>query len=235
MAKNPKLKLAGYPLSLGIPLLAPIGVWLGTPWLAVIVVFGLLPILGVLVGEDRSLPIPGLRRSRALVTYLDFLPRIYALVWIATLAWAATYAEYAVLSTANSAGLILSVGISSALAIPVAHELMHRRSQVDILLARVMTAFCLYGHMVIEHLHHHATVGVVAAGETAPRGISVYLFAPTDFLQGLRNACRVETARLRRCGLQLWRNQVLLDYALALGLMLLFVVTWGINGFIFFV
>ena len=235
MANNPKIKLAGYPLSLGIPLLAPIGVWLGTPWLAVIVVFGLLPILGLLVGEDRSLPVPGLRRSRALVTYLDFLPRIYALVWIATLAWAASYAEYADLSTANFAGLILSVGISSALAIPVAHELMHRRSQVDVLLARVMTAFCLYGHMVIEHLHHHATVGVVAAGETAPRGISVYRFAPMDFLQGLRNAWRVETARLRRCGLQLWRNQVLLDYALALGLVLLFVVTWGINGFIFFV
>jgi alkane 1-monooxygenase len=178
MAANSSVKPAGYPLCLGFPPLAPIGVWLGIPWLALPVVFGLLPILGVLAGEDRSLPIPGLRRSRALVTYLDFLPRTYALVWIATLAWAARYAEYADLSTANFAGLILSVGISSALAIPVAHELMHRRSQVDVLFARVMTAFCLYGHMVIEHLHHHATVGVVAAGETAPRGISVYRFAP---------------------------------------------------------
>lgn len=235
MAGSSALKLAGYALCLGVPLLAPLGVWFDLPWLALVVVFGALPILGFLVGEDHSLPLVGLRRSRALVAYLDFLPRIYALTWMTTLAWAASYAARTDLSVANFVALTLSVGIASAVAVPTAHELLHRRSQVDVLLARLMTALCLYGHMVVEHLHHHATMGVVAAGETAPRGSSIYRFAPVDFLQGLQNAWAVETARLRRCGLRWWHNQVLQNYALALGLALLFFASFGVAGFILFV
>src|SRR6266567_7152602 len=58
-------------------------------WMAVLgrrSAIGLFPILGLLVGEDHSLPKIGLRRSGALVAYLDNLPRIYAGVWVGTLA-----------------------------------------------------------------------------------------------------------------------------------------------------
>ena len=235
MTASSAAKLAGYPLVLGMPLLAPLGIWLGFPWLSPIVVFGLFPVLGVLVGEDRSLPIVGLRRSRALVAYLEFLPRIYALVWMATLTWAAIYVARTDLSAAALAGLTLSVCIGSAVAIPTAHELMHRRSQFDVLLARLMAAVCLYGHMLVEHFHHHATVGDIAAGETAPRGSSIYWFAPNDFLQGLRNAWAVETARRRRKGLPIWKNRVLQDYTLAFALALVFLAGFGPAGLILFI
>ncbi len=235
MVDSASVKLAGYPLCLGIPLLAPLGVWLGMPWLSLLVVFVLLPIVGLLVGEDGSLPVVGLRRSRVLVIYLDFLPRIYALTWMATLLWAATLVARAELSAAGIAAVTLSVGIASAVAIPTAHELLHRRSKFDALLARSMTALCLYGHMVVEHFHHHATVGDVATGETALRGISVYRFALGDFLQGLRNARAVERARLRRTGLTWWHNQVLQDFALAFVLAFLFFVTFGSAGFALFI
>lgn len=234
MTGNPVLKLAGYALCLAIPMLTPIGVWLHTPWLSPILVFGLFPVLGLLIGEDHSLPIVGLRRSPVLVAYLDSLPRIYALVWMVTLMWAAEYA-----SRANSGGtgivaLAVSVGIGSAAALCTAHELMHRRSLFDVLLARIMTALCLYGHMVVEHFHHHSTVGDIAAGATAPRGMSIYRFAPADFLHGLRNAWTVERARLRRCRVGWWHNRVLQDYALALGLVGMFFASFGSNGLIFF-
>ena len=235
MADNSSLKLAGYSLCLGIPLLAPLGVAFGITWLSPLIVFGLFPVLGLLVGEDRSLPIIGLRRSPALVAYLEYLPRVYALVWMATLVWAASYAARAELSVAAFAGLIVSVGIASAVALPTAHELMHRRSAYDRLLARIMAAVCLYGHMVVEHFHHHATVGNVAAGETAPRGISVYRFASGDFLQGLRNAWIVETARLRRTRAGWWHNQVLQDYALGLGLAFAFFANLGSAALLLFV
>ena len=119
IAGNSSAKLAGCPFGLSLPLIALIGVWLGIPWPALLVVFGLLPILGLLVGEDRSLPIVGLRSSPALLAYLDFLPRIYALVWMTSLAWAATYAARTNLSVAGFVGLALSVGIGSAVAIRV--------------------------------------------------------------------------------------------------------------------
>jgi alkane 1-monooxygenase len=218
-----------------MPLLAPLGVWLDISWLSPLLVFGLFPLLGLLIGEDHSLPVVGLRRSRALVAYLDFLPRIYALVWMATLMWAAGYASSTNLGGIALAALTVSVGIGSAVAICTAHELMHRRSQFDVLLARLMAALCLYGHMVVEHFHHHATVGDVAAGATAPRGVSIYHFAPTDFLHGLRNAWTVESARLRRSRAGWWHNRLLQDYALALGLSVAFYASFGSAALVLFV
>src|SRR5258708_24348569 len=128
MMRSPTLKLAGFALCLGMPLLTPLGIREGSPWLAAFVAFGLFPILGLLIGEDRSLPMVGLRRSRLLVGYLDYLPRIYAAVWIGTLIWAVDYAARSDLSPGTLAGLIVSVGIGSAVALPTAHKLLHRRS-----------------------------------------------------------------------------------------------------------
>lgn len=235
MAGSSTVKLAGYPLCLGIPLLAPLGVWLDMPWLSPVLVFGLFPLLSLLIGEDHSLPIVGLRRSPALVAYLDFLPRLFALVWVATLIWAAGYASGANLSGTGLAALTVSVGIGGAVAICTAHELMHRRSRFDVLLARLVAALCLYGHMVVEHFHHHATVGDVSAGATAPRGMSIYRFAPTDWLHGLRNAWTVETVRLRRRRAGWWHNRVLQDYALMLGLVVVFFGVFGSAGVILFI
>ncbi len=235
MAENSRLKLAGYPLCLCMPLLAPLSTWLETPWLAPIVVFGLFPVMGLLIGEDQSLPLVGLRRFPLLIAYLDFLPRIYAFVWMATLAWAAGFASHMNLSSAGLAALTVSIGFGSAAAICTAHELMHHRSIFDVRLARLMTALCLYGHMPVEHFHHHATDGEVPARATAPRGMSIYHFAPTDFWHGLRNAWAVESARLRRCRSVWWQNHVLQDYALALGFVLAFFTSFGVAGLILFI
>ncbi len=168
------------------------------------------------------------------MAYLDFLPRIYALVWMATLAWAAGFASHMDLGGAHLAALTVSIGFASAAAICTAHELMHRRSPFDVMLARLMTALCLYGHMLVEHFHHHATVGELAAGSTATRGMSIYRFAPADFLHGLRNGWTIERGRLRRCGVGWWHNRVLQDYALALGLGIVFFASFGCAGLAIF-
>jgi alkane 1-monooxygenase len=176
----------------------------------------------------------GLRRSRLLVDYLDNLPRIYAAVWIGTLAWAADYAARSDLSMGTMAGLIVSVGIGSAVALPTAHELLHRRSGFDEDLARLMTALCCYGHMPVEHFHHHATVGEPDAGAIAQRGMSVYRFAVSDFVQGLGNAWKVERSRLRRSGQSWWHNQVVRGYSLSIGLFAALLGIWGRVGGILF-
>src|SRR5258708_32366077 len=204
MMRSPTLKLAGFALCLGMPLLTPLGVHSGSPWLAALVVFGLFPILGLLLGEDHSLPMVGLHRSRMLVDYLHNLPRIYAAVWVGTLAWAADYAARSDLGAETMAGLIVSVGIGSAVALLTAHELLHRRSGFDERLGRLMTALCCYGHMAVEHFHHHATVGEAEFGATARRGVSGYPFAVSDFLQGLRNAWHVRRTRPPPSGTFSW-------------------------------
>jgi alkane 1-monooxygenase len=159
---------------------------------------------------------------------------VYGFLWLATLAWSAHHAQQAVLSTVHFAGLTLSIGISSAVAICTAHELLHRRSRTDIGLARLMTASCFYGHMVIEHLHHHATLGTPEYGATAQRGTSAYRFAFSDFGRAFMTAWKVERARIVRSRLPWWHNKVLQDYALAATLLLSFAFVWGEAGALLF-
>ena len=235
MTRSSTLKLAGYSLCLIIPLLAPLSVRVRLPWLAPVVVFGVLPVLGLIIGEDRALPLVGLRRSRILVEYLDNLPRVYGLVWIGILSWAATYAARSNLSLDQFSALTLTVGIASAVAVCTAHELMHRRSVVDVVLARVMTGLCFYSHMSVEHMHHHANIGDPVVGATALRGMSVYRFAFQDYLQGLNNVSVVETARLRRSHQGRWHNHLLQDYALGFALAATFYTLLGVAGLILFI
>ena len=198
MMQNARPKVVSYPLSLFVPLLVSIGAMAATYWLSPISVFGVLPVLGLIVGQDHTLPVPGLRTSGVVTTYLRVLPRLYGFVWFAILAWSVHHAAQTTLSTAEFTGLVLSVGISSAIAVCTAHELLHRRWRPDVGIARLMTAGCFYGHMVVEHLHHHATLGTPEYGATAPRGTSAYRFAFRDFGRAFTTAWNVERARLQR-------------------------------------
>jgi alkane 1-monooxygenase len=166
--------------------------------------------------------------------YLHELPRVYAIVWLSVLVGAIAYVERVPFTGWQEAFLIVSVGIASAVAVCTAHELMHRRVFVDRFIARWMNALCLYGHMDVEHLHHHATIGDIRAGGTAPRGMSVYTFAAFDWVQGLRNAWSVETSRLRRANSHWWKNEVLRTYALATAIVAAMGMGFGAKGLILF-
>lgn len=235
MMRSADVKVAGYSLCILMPMLVPLGIRLHLTWLAPGLVFGFFPVLSLVIGEDHSPPLMNVRRNTVLKMYLNMLPRLYAVIWIVTLIWASSYAALADLSFAHFAALIISLGLSSALAICTAHELLHRRTWYDVLLARLMTTLCLHGHMVNEHLHHHATVGTSEYGSTAQRGTSAYRFAISDLVQGLRNAWAVETGRIKRCRLRWWHNQVVQGYIAVSASAALFALVWGPAGLIFFV
>jgi alkane 1-monooxygenase len=119
------------------------------------------------------------------------------------------------------AGAIASMGAIYAAASGIAgHELMHRLNRArDLLLARVLLAFCLDTPLAIEHVYgHHRTVGTPADPTTAPRGMSFWRYLPRSVLGGNRNAWRFEAARLARSGRSRWsrRNRVLTGSALSL-------------------
>jgi alkane 1-monooxygenase len=235
MIQSAEVKLAGFALAIIIPMLAPVAFTVGYPWLAPGIVFCVLPFLSLVIGEDHSLPLIGLRQDPVRLSYLHALPRLYGCTWILCLLWAASYAARTDLTAAQFAALTLSVGIASALAIPTAHELLHRRAPLDTMLARLMTVLCLYGHMLTEHLHHHAKVGSSQYGSTAPRGMSVYRFMIADFAQGLRNAWSVESVRIKRCHERWWQHQVIQGYAAACYLGCFFAIAWGPAGLLLFV
>lgn len=132
---------------------------------------------------------------------------LYNRAWI----WAAAVAHLGVLywalgsisadtSTLALLGLVSTVGISGGcLAITAAHELIHRRSQIDRLLGMGLLGSVLYMHFRIEHVYgHHRHVGTEDDLATAKPGESFFAFFNRTLARGWVSAWRLEGTRLQR-------------------------------------
>lgn len=99
-----------------------------------------------------------------------------------------------------------SIGISSGMFCgPVAHELMHKGSLFDKVLAELLMMSISYTHFCVEHIDgHHRRVGTIYDPATARLGESFYAFYPRAVFGGLINAWSFERARLKKIGLSLW-------------------------------
>jgi alkane 1-monooxygenase len=107
----------------------------------------------------------------------------------------------------------VSIGIAGGMfSIPVAHELMHGRGQLDKILAEVLMTLVSYTHFCIEHVYgHHRNVGTANDPATAQFGESFYAFYPRTVFGGIVSAWKLEEARLHRLGAGVWspRNRMI--------------------------
>jgi alkane 1-monooxygenase len=110
-------------------------------------------------------------------------------------------------------GLLLSLGvITGGVGITVAHELGHKRSRLDQMLARVLLISVGYLHFLVEHNRgHHARVATRDDPASARFGETFYRFYPRTVVGSWRSAWDLEAERLHRLGLGFWhpRNQML--------------------------
>lgn len=190
-------KLGGFSLFPAIPLLAPIGHYGGLPWLSPLFVFFLLPGLDLLVGSDRTGP-PERPVWRATTIWHYLIPHAYIVAWLATLVWAALLLP--ALSSPERLSILIAVALASAFATCAGHELVHRPGKLDRFMSRLTMATVAYGQFVTEHLHHHATVGIVRAGTTPTLGQSVWSFVATNTVFSFRNSWRIERRRQLAAG-----------------------------------
>lgn len=181
-------------------------------WLTPAVVFGLIPVVDLLVGDDRANPpeeaTAALQRSRyyRVLTYL-YLPLQYAALAACCAVWARGG-----LSPFAAAGLVLSIGIVNGIAINTAHELGHKRERLERWLSKIALAPTGYGHFYVEHNRgHHARVATPEDPASARLGEGFWAFLPRTVLGSLRSAWRLESARFRLRGRSpwTWRNDVL--------------------------
>ena len=135
---------------------------------------------------------------------------------------------------------VASVGagmIGGMFGIPVAHELMHRRTRFERALAETLMSMFGYAHFCIEHVEgHHANVGLSGDPATARFGESLYAFLPRSIGGGAVNAWRLEAARLRGAGRPVFSagNRVL-RYALVQGAIVAAIaLRFGWRGVVFF-
>ena len=211
-------------MSVFYPLQPLVGIWLHSLsgnefWLLMplLLNFGLGPIIDWALGEDRNNP------PDAVIMQLDrdrYYRRLtYAAVPLhfVTLVGAAWYASTQGLSVWGLIGLAIVTGMASGLAINSGHELGHKNSRIEKLLAKLILAVPAYGHFTINHnLGHHRNVSTPGDHASARMGESIYKFAVREIPGALREAWTIERDRLQRRERSFWHpnNQILQSYYL---------------------
>ncbi len=194
-------------------------------------VFGVFPVLDVIVGTDAKNPpdsvIKWLEQDRYYrwCTYI-FLPVQYAGLVFACWLWAGGD-----LSLLDSIGLALTVGMVSGIAINTAHELGHKRGNLERSLSKVALAQSGYGHFFIEHNRgHHVRVATPEDPASSRLGESFYAFLPRTVLGSLRSSWELEGVRLGRLGKTHWslQNDILNAWSMTVVLFAVLTIGFGI-------
>ncbi|MDG4808645.1 alkane 1-monooxygenase [Micromonospora sp. WMMD1120] len=206
------------------------GVGASSWWLTPVVVFGLIPVIDLLLGDDRQNPpeeaVPRLSADGYYrwLTYL-YLPAQYAALVLCCAVWTGD-----ALSVAGAAGLVATVGVVNGIAINTAHELGHKRERVERWLSKVALAPTGYGHFFVEHNRgHHVRVATREDPASSRLGEGFWAFWPRTVFGSLRSAWRLETARFRVRGRSPWtlRNELFNAWALTLLLYVALTLAFG--------
>jgi alkane 1-monooxygenase len=214
-------------LAAGLVALTGLGVfWFYGPFL----VFVLFPLLDFVVGMDAENPpdsvIKWLEQDRYYrwCTYV-FIPVQYAGLVFACWLWA-----YGGLSTVDSIGLVLTMAMVSGIAINTAHELGHKRADLEKWLSKVALAQSGYGHFFIEHNRgHHVRVATPEDPASARLGESFWAFLPRTVAGSLSSAWGLEKSRLERVGHSAFsiHNDIVQAWAMTVGLFALLTIVFG--------
>ena len=208
--------------------------WLVLPF---ILNYAVAPVVDWAIGEDRNNPPeeivmqleqdPYYRRLTCIIVPLHFVALIISVVYATTqsMSW------WAFILVAAFAGII------SGLAINTGHELGHKNTPLEKLLARIVLAVPAYGHFTIEHNRgHHKYVSTFDDPASSRMGESIYKFALREIPGAFKNAWAIEKERLKNRGKLAWHpdNKILQSYAISLllALVLLIFLGWKVIPFL---
>ncbi|MBM7460111.1 alkane 1-monooxygenase [Rhodococcus coprophilus] len=196
-------------------------------WIGPLLVYVLVPTLDVFVGPDGENPpeelVEALENDRyyRYCTYI-YLPFQFATLVFACYLWSADNLSWlgidGGLGIVSKIGLALSVGVVAGIGINTAHEMGHKKVQLERRLSRIALAQSFYGHFYIEHNRgHHVRVATPEDPASARFGESFWAFLPRTVVGSVRSAWQLERARLERLGKPVWslRNDVLSAWALS--------------------
>ena len=193
----------------------------GLEWtlaLPLLVSYTVLPVLDWLIGSDDNNPPEELVPQLEADTYYRFLTYITVpLHFVVLIALAYVVATndlswWAILVTAIIAGGYSGLGINTA------HELGHKQTAIEQLLAKITLAVPAYGHFCVEHNGgHHVLVATPDDPASARMGESIYSFTLREIPETFARGWNLEKARLQKQGKNTWsiHNNILQSYLLS--------------------
>jgi alkane 1-monooxygenase len=200
--------------------------WFFGPFL----VFVLFPVFDFLVGLDAENPPDSLIKWLEQDRYYRWCTYVFIPVQYAGLVFACWLWADGGLSTFDSIGLALTMAMVSGIAINTAHELGHKRADLEKWLSKVALAQSGYGHFFIEHNRgHHVRVATPEDPASARLGESFWAFLPRTVSGSLSSAWGIERARLERVGHPIWsiHNDILQAWVMTVGLFAALAIGFG--------
>ena len=193
-------------------------------------IFGLIPLLDALIGEDQHNPPAEVVAAMEADSYYLMLARAAVpLLWlnfIATVAFVGTHQ----LPWWSYMFLALGVGTIDAGALLVGHELGHKPDRLNKLFAFLANNVVGYAHFRIEHNRgHHTWVATPEDPASARFGESIYSFAARELPGAFERGWRNEAERLTRRGKSVWsvENEILQGFALTLAVAAVLIAAFG--------
>ncbi|MFD5518822.1 alkane 1-monooxygenase [Streptomyces sp. NPDC127066] len=201
-------------------------------WWGPFFAFVLLPLADHLIGDDGSNPPEAAYARLDADRYYRWCTYLYLPLQYGALAWACARWTDTDLSVVAALGLMASTSVVAGVAINTAHELGHKREQVERCLSRLALAQSCYGHFYVEHNHgHHIRVATPEDPASSRMGESFWRFLPRTVAGSLTSAWRLEARRLQRRGRRLIgpHNEVLTAWLGTLALFATLAVAFGLG------
>ncbi|MBY8855058.1 alkane 1-monooxygenase [Nocardia sp. CA2R105] len=207
-------------------------------WIGPILVYVLLPSLDRFFGPDGQNPPEEVMEQLENDRYYRYCTYAYIPFQLISLAfasylWTASNLSWlgidGGLGVVSKIGLALSIGTVGGVGINTAHELGHKKDELERWLSKITLAQTAYGHFYIEHNRgHHVRVATPEDPASARFGENFWTFLPRSVWGSLRSSWELEKTRLHRMGKGPWtiRNDILSAWLMTL-------VLWGVLTAIF--
>lgn len=174
-----------------------------------------IPLMDWLVGSDANNPpeelVPQLEEDTYYrwLTFITVPMHFGMLIVMCYVVANNTLSSWAILGTAIVAGGY------SGLAINTAHELGHKNTSVEKILAKITLAVPAYGHFCVEHNRgHHVLVATPDDPASSRMGESIYAFVLREIPETFTSGWNLEAKRLSRQSKHAWckDNEILQSY-----------------------
>ena len=208
-------------------------------WIGALLVYGLLPILDRFFGPDGDNPPDEAMKALEEDKYYRYCTYAYIPFQLASLVfacylWSADNLSWlgidGGLGLISKIGLAISIGVMGGVGINTAHELGHKKDELERWLSKITLAQTFYGHFYIEHNRgHHVRVATPEDPASSKFGESFWAFLPRSVWGSLRSSWELEKTRMQRLGKSTWsiHNDVLNAWLMSVVLYAVLVAVFG--------
>ncbi|KGP63778.1 alkane 1-monooxygenase [Legionella norrlandica] len=187
-----------------LPFLAlHLGGWFS--FLPFLILFAFIPLIDAFIQDTDN---PTNEQEKILIedSFFKYVTFAYVPLQIVMLAYGAYLVSTQSLTWIERLGFATSLGlISGGVGINFAHEMMHKNSQLQQHMSKILLVTVCYGHFFIEHVKgHHVKVATPEDPATAQLGESLYQYLPKTLIGSFKSAFRLERKRLVSKGYSLW-------------------------------